>query len=282
MRRRLAIVLAAAVALGLATPWTAAQAKPLVVTQNYLAVGDSITAGAGVSSIEAFPSRLDAASKRLALAGNMSVSNATIDGVRAQLTAFPTTFPGASPEAVTKITLTVGANDIQWGEILLFCLDRPLAFPCASQDVGGGVTFKTHVDARIVAFSAQLPLLLTEAHGQYGNAKIYVAGYYELFGTRKQTCQLGGGHFITAADKAWYNATTLSLNSAIKTAVADANALIGHRAVKYVNVASRFNGHGFCDSATPWIIGPEGAAPGHPTAKGQKAYADAFHAAGAR
>ena len=278
MRRRLAIVLAAAVALGLATPWTAAQAKPLVVTQNYLAVGDSITYGLGVLPSEAFPSRLDAASKRLTLAVNMGAPGATLLEVGQQLATFP-----LPREAITRITLTVGANDIHWVAALMACLNQPVGPPCASDDVGGGVTVQNVVDGGLASVTTNLPTLLVGAHQLYPNAKIYVGGYYELFGSRKQTCQLGGGYFITAVDKAWYNATTLRLNSAIKGAVAKANDMLDHRPVKYVNVASRFNGHGFCDSATRWIIGPEIiSAAGHPTAKGQKVYADAFHAAGVR
>lgn len=279
MRRRLAIVLAAAVALGLTTPWTTAQAKPHVVTPNYLAVGDSITAGAGVLSSEAFPSRLDAASKKLSMVANYGLAGTTLAGVSTQLLKIPE----ASRSAVTKITLTVGANDVLWVDALLICLNRPVGLPCANQDMGLGVTLQQAVVLGLAGVSTNLPGLLEFAHEKYPNAKIYVAGYYELFGTRKRTCQLDAVNYITAVDKAWYNTTTLSLNAAIKGAVAQANKAVDGSPVKYVNVASRFNGHGFCDSATRWIIGSEDmSAAGHPTAKGQKAYADAFHAAGAR
>lgn len=278
MRRRLAIVLAAAVALGLTTPWTTAQAKPHVVTPNYLAVGDSITYGLGVLPSEAFPSRLDAASKRLSLAANLGVPGTTLAGINGQLL----TIPVSARSAVTKITLTVGANDVRWVDALLICLNRPVGFPCASQDIGGA-TLQNAVDAGLASVSTNLPGLLEFAHEKYPNAKIYVAGYYELFGTRKHTCQLDAVNYITAVDKAWYNTTTLRLNAALKGAVAQANKALDGSPVKYVNVASRFNGHGFCDSATRWIIGSENmGAAGHPTVKGQKAYADAFHAAGVR
>lgn len=280
MRRRLAIVLAAAVALGLTTPWTTAQAKPHVVTPNYLAVGDSITYGLGVLPSEAFPSRLDAASKQLSLAANLGLPGTTVAGVSGQLLAIPDTSRGA----VTRITITVGANDILWDLALRDCLNRPVGQPCASAPAyPGGPILQDAVNLGLASVTASLPIVLADAHEKYPNAKIFVAGYYELFGTRKRTCQLDAVNFITAVDKAWYNSTTLSLNSAIKGAVAQANKAVEGSPVKYVNVASRFNGHGFCDSATRWIIGSENiGAAGHPTARGQKAYADAFHAAGAR
>jgi hypothetical protein len=49
--------------------------------------------------------------------------------------------------------------------------------------------------------------------------------------------------------------------------------------VRYVDVASRFEGHGV-GSEAPWIHGRTFlTAPYHPTAKGQKAYAAAIRTA---
>ncbi|MFZ1384071.1 MAG: GDSL-type esterase/lipase family protein [Propionicimonas sp.] len=278
MKRRFGIVLAAAVALGLSLPTAAAQAAPVAVSPNYLAAGDSITTGLGVSSAQAFPSRLDAASRKLTLA-NVATPGAGLAAVGAQLALYP-----GDKEAVTKITLTVGANDIQWVDILLACLNQPVGSPCAQRVVAPpATTVQNLVDAGFVGLPAGVQTLLAGAHQAYPNARIHVAGYYELFGSHKRTCQLGNGYFITAADKAWYNATILRLNSVLKGAVAATNASVPGSPITYVSVASRFNGHGLCDSATPWVIGSENlGAAGHPTAKGQQAYANALFAAGVR
>ena len=106
MKRRFGIVLAAAVALGLSLPTAAAQAAPVAVSPNYLAAGDSITTGLGVSSAQAFPSRLDAASRKLTLA-NVATPGAGLAAVGAQLALYT---------LIAALLKEAGRDDV-----LLFC-----------------------------------------------------------------------------------------------------------------------------------------------------------------
>jgi len=276
MKRLLVAVAAAATALSLgASAMTAAAAPPAPAEDNYLAVGDSITLGLGVDpATQSFPRLLDARSRRIDLAGD-PLAAPTVAVARSVLLGTAAADPAAAAR-ITRISLTVGANDLQWVELLLACMNVPVGVACG--DVLGPL-----VDARLGMLATDLRDLLVEASLAYPNATIHVGGYYELFGSRKRACVVagpGGPLSISLVNKTWYNLTTRRLNTVIKTAVAAANAAGAH--ARFVDVASVFNGHGFCDSARPWVLGPASTAPAHPTATGQRAYARMFHAKGVR
>ena len=294
-----ATALALTMTLGL--PATGAQAKPVVpVAPNYLAVGDSITQGLGVTTAHSYPSLLDARSRHLKLAANLAGMDVTPNGVGSTVTdvgAQLSSFTGDKAK-ISKISLTVGANDVGWAQLLLACINLPAQVKCADiVDPTTHLTLQQLVDAGLVGLSASLPALLDGAGTMYPHASIYVGSYYELFGSKKKDCVVTrpstgfAGYSISRVNKAWYNTTTHRLNATIKAAVKAANATPAGNgiAVRFVNVAPAFNGHGFCDSARRWVIAPQDITTGgtldavaHPNAKGQRAYARMFWAKGVR
>lgn len=299
MRRRFVAVAATALALTLTLglPATGAQAKPVIPAPlNYLAVGDSITQGLGVTEAKSYPRLLDAKSRHLNLADNLAVKGGTVTDVGAQLS----TFAGdeAKITKITKISLTVGANDVGWVQALLACLNLSAPLKCADVvDPSTKMTLQQLVDAGLASLSASLPALLDGAGKMYPHASIYVGSYYELFGSKKKDCVVTPasagfpGYSISRVNKSWYNTTTHRLNATIKAAVKTANATPAGNGimVRFVNVAPLFNGHGFCDSAKRWVIAPQDIPTGgsldsvaHPNAKGQRAYARMFWAKGIR
>ncbi|HEY3549363.1 MAG TPA: SGNH/GDSL hydrolase family protein [Propionicimonas sp.] len=296
MRRHFVAFAATAVALTLCfgLPATTAQAKPAIpVPPNYLAVGDSITQGLGVTPAQSYPSLLDAKSRHLKLADNVALEGATVTDVGTQLSTF-----AGDKSKVTRISVTVGANDVGWARLLLACINLPAQVKCADiVDPTTHLTLQQLVDAGLVGLSASLPALLDAAGTMYPHASMYVGSYYELFGSKNRACVVtpastgNPGYSISRVNKSWYNTTTRRLNATIKAAVKAANATPAGNGitVRFVNVAPSFNGHGFCDSAKRWVIAPQDIPTGgsldsvaHPNTKGQRAYARAFWARGIR
>ncbi len=280
MPRRLFALITAALTITLSLPIAPAQATPPAPAANYLAVGDSITAGLGVSVDRAYPSLLDAGSRHLRLAADAAVSGATVAGVASQLLAYP----AADRPGITRITLTVGANDVGWLAALSACLNLPADTACATQiaDPVHHLTLANLVDAGLATLATTLPRLLVQIKALYPNAKIFVAGYYELFGSKRTACTVAPGYSINLVNKTWYNQISRQLNRTIKTSVAAANHDLPGTPAKYVDVSGAFDGHGFCDSGRRWVIGPQDdlTAVAHPNVKGQRAYAGAFRAKG--
>ena len=290
MKRHLTVLAAAALALTLGLPATVAQAKPAIPgPPNYLAAGDSITQGLGVPVAQSYPRLLDARSRRITGAANLAVQGATVADVATQLG----TFAAGNPEAaagITRISLTVGANDVGWARALLACINLPPGVTCADLvDPATGMTLQQLVDAGLAGLALSLPALLDATGALYPNARIHVGSYYELFGSKKRACVVAPGYSISLVNKTWYNRTTHRLNAAIKAAVLTANSTPVGTQVRFVNVAPSFNGHGFCDSSRRWVIGPQDVPTGggldavaHPNAKGQRAYFRMFFAKGVR
>ncbi len=285
---RIGAAAVAALSLVLATPANVAQARPTVAAANYLAAGDSITLGLGVPAASAYPRVIDAKTRTITLAGNVAASGATVATVAAQLAGYATANPTIA-SGITRITLTVGANDVGWVEALLGCINLPAGVQCADLVVPntGGMTTRQLVEAALGKLSTSLPALLGGVRTLYPNATVYVGGYYELFGSRKKDCVVAAGYSISYANKTWYNAMIHQLNATIRASVAAAKA--GGAKVRFVNVASVFDGHGFCDSAKRWVIGPQDipvgwdlSAVGHPNVRGQHAYAIRFFSKGVR
>ncbi len=285
MHRRLIALVATIASLTLWLPAAPAQAEPrslpahAVPTANHLAVGDSIAAGVGVGKDHAYPAILDHLSRRLDLVDNVAVSGATVADVATQLAAVPE----SDRAAVTRITLTVGANDIGWGTALYLCVNAPSDCADTVVDPATGATLEQAVTAAMAGLAVSLPALLVQAHQWYPNATIYVSSYYRLFGSKHKDCTLADGWVVDLVDKAWLNAMADQLNATVKGSVVTANNAGEGRVAKYANAATLFRGHGFCDSGSRWLFGPVevalGVDPGaiaHPNYRGQAAYALAF------
>lgn len=247
----------------------AAVPDPHPLTLRYTALGDSYAAGLGAGDL------IDAASGRFSqaypvqLVGKaykvnfLAESGAKIADVIDQAEHVPAT--------TRRITLTVGGNDVGFGEIALACADGPescaaaLAVPRPTPDQVGG----------------SLALLMMALSERAPKATIYVTGYPVLF----EVSAMSG--CATLDSTLWLSAgqvdqATRALNELIQV-VALSNGGV------FVDVEDDFAGQGLCNPLStllnppmPDLSFPTGFNPAslHPTAAGQAAYAAAIMAAG--
>lgn len=242
---------------------------------RYVAMGDSVAAGIGLSSL-ASPTAKDVAcgrtaqaySKYVAAAWGTSVKNVACSGASADnlyntqsrggvtlASQIDAAFASGTPSV---ISLTVGANDIGWQNFIKKCY----AYSCGTTtDNAAAKTLRGVLRAQL--FKA-IWYINQKSNGN--PPKVLVTGYYEPFSS-KQCSDTAG---LTAAEKTWVNSQTAQLNQAIYSVTQ------WFGSAEYVPVS--FAGHTLC-STTPWIQGLQAAAPFHPTASGQKAIANAVVAA---
>lgn len=207
------------------------------------------------------------------------------------------------------VTLTIGGNDVGFVEVLGACVhtQRAARFGCSTN-----ASLNAVVQARTAALAgaASVPgagnapvtavrTVLADIAVRAPRARIYLAGYPELFGDHRSdfradpsapsraSCVVNSsvGARVDYADAQWLNQATRRLNATLRAAVQQARAA-GAR-VTYVSPA-RFDGHGLCDARTSWIrplLLTETAVPRpesfHPTPRGyRRGYAAAFADAG--
>jgi lysophospholipase L1-like esterase len=281
------VALAATLSLSLAGSPTA-QARPAHTTPvasviNYVALGDSYSAGVGnaadyvpasgdcLRSSKAYSVLLAARGHRLNLDFEACDGATTDSLIDKQLPAEPNS-------DIQTVTVTIGGNDVGTFVVLPDCMGLDGVPGCsgAAQAVFAG-------DWQKVLFT-KMALVLTRIHAAYPNARIYVGSYMELFGNRKEDCKVGelngAAYYVNYGDKVWLNGLARKLNATIKEAVRRAGDTMR---VTFVNVAPVFNGHGLCDFARPWVGHLDATnlkSLLHPTAVGQRAYARTFHAYG--
>jgi hypothetical protein len=111
-----------------------------------------------------------------------------------------------------------------------------------------------------------LPAILMEIHARAPQAKIFITGYPELFGSSAKLFGTKLACPVAVADRSVVNSLAEQLNAVIKASAAAARATGVN--VTYVGVAGAFDGHGLCDSRVPFITSAL-----HPTALGQATYA---------
>ncbi|MDB5187164.1 MAG: hydrolase family protein [Candidatus Saccharibacteria bacterium] len=240
---------------------------------TYVAMGDSVAAGAGLPLLgnatamdkqcdrsgQAYPYQVAQALQTTVV--QLACSGAKVDegiygtqvrnGVRipAQL---PIAFSNGTPDL---ITVTIGANDMRWTQLIRQCYAVRCGYAADS--------------VRTKIYRADLRIELTRMLNQIntrsaGNPpRVLVGGYYSVL----DSTECLTANRITAAELAWLNEQTASLNQAIRSVVPLFNF------ATYVPV--NFQGHGIC-SAEPWVQGLEAAAPAHPTSEGQAVIAQSF------
>jgi hypothetical protein len=210
----------------------------------------------------------------------------------------------------TKVaTLTFGGNDLGFSDVLNQCVyGKVTKIVVHGKDCSGNASLKAVVAGRLQALAGNgtaktpknieihsIASVLQSIHQLAPNAKIYVAGYPQLFGTSIRTeCGVGtviadGIHVALKLSKpevAWLNSVGASLNQVIMSAAAANGAT-------FVDVNPEFKSHRFCDTSKSWfnpVTGTYGIkskvlrlSPGsfHPTSTGQQSgYEAAFEAAG--
>jgi lysophospholipase L1-like esterase len=254
VRRRQSAFVAGFATLAMALGFTAvpATAAPPVRDVDYVALGDSYTAGTGAGTFaQTFPCDQTAGgyvdivdrTNPVELVDNEACHGAlltepTWDGVTSvedQLAALITS--GKLSKDTELVSLTAGANDVGVNTILFVCATST-AEAC-NQAVQAATAAMPVVGAKMVE-------LLATIHQQAPRARIVVLGYPRLFNPT------AGAPIIPVENQNLVNLGTAALNTTIASAVATANALYGANAL-YVDVTSRFAGHEV-NTANPWIF----------------------------
>jgi lysophospholipase L1-like esterase len=237
----------------------------------YAAVGDSVAAGLGLApkanpkgndtrcgrSSRAYPNTV---SKHAGLpivflpcsgatAGDL-VTKQDVDGtlVPAQL---QRAYHYGNPEL---ITITTGANDAHWSTFIRACY----ATDCATG------AYTKAANAYLLSLQAKLhaAFLYIDGRSLGDPPQVITTGYYNPTSASCADVQTA----VTPAELKWIAAETKALNQTISDVAAH------YRFVTYAPVS--FTGHDIC-SRDSWVQGLDDAAPLHPTAAGQKAFARA-------
>lgn len=250
-----------------------------VTPMKYAALGDSIAAGAGLplmtgaSNEDKACARSDAAYPHLlaqylhATLSHIACSGATVSDLYGSQTAqglnltpqIDAAFAGGKPDA---ITLTIGANDLNWSQVISQCY----ATTCGTSWTQNAALAVARGYLRIKLAAALFDI---EQKSNFQPPKVIVASYFAPFSTSAPACVDTQG--VTASEMQWVNGQEAKLDQAIES-VSD---LFGDMTT-YVPV--NFSGHELC-TADPWIQGLRAAAPFHPTIAGQAAIAKAVEAA---
>ena len=226
---------------------------------EYDALGDSYASGYGVPpysatcgrSQSAYPVRLDAR-KKIDLDDFVACAGATTTSLVSggQLSAL---------DADTDlVTISVGGNDIRWGDAVGACLAGTDA-QCAAA-VAGTRAAVTNV------LPGLLDSLYTQVSAAAPNAHVLLTGYPRLF-----TPKHGAYFKASVAEQKALNSGADLLNKVI------AKAARSH-GFRFVSVTNRFRNHGV-NATRPWILGALDPGRFHPNAKGYRAYTAAVAAA---
>lgn len=231
---------------------------------SYVALGDSVAAGAGLStanplcdrSTDAYPYAV-AASTGLSLAHYACTGAKADEGIYDSQEESFATLPAQLDQAFANgtpdlITLTIGANDARWTQFIRQCYYIRCGY---SVDTA---RFNTY----LVDLKLELNVIMAKIHSLSNGSppQVIVTGYYNPLST--VACDNTAG--ITATETSWLNSRINGLNSAISGTVSK---------YSYGTFAPvSFAGHGLC-STDSWVQGPSSAMPFHPTSEGQQAIA---------
>lgn len=233
------------------------QAAPPVAasTTDYVAVGDSYTAGQGAAPYEdnacyrspsnSYPAKVDAL-KGVALKANAACSGASTDKIPAQLT--------YDDPTLGMVTVTVGGIDAGSNQITTDCPGGKMTVECRAL-----LTIDPAEEAKLKAKLAGAYAAIAQ---KYPAATIAVLGYPRMF----------GGFYLWSEFPRELNASIDKLNSIISQEVADSREKPGLSRLTYVDVAGEFSGHEI-GTPRPWINysgNVDDPANFHPNATGYK------------
>lgn len=241
-------------------------------TTGYVALGDSVAAGAGLVSLadtttdgvcdrssQAYPhlvaAELGTTVTHLACSGAKVDDGIYDDQTRSGTTVPPqltTAFENGTPDMMTA---TIGANDVRWVQFIRQCY----ALRCGSE----------FDDRRAQLYRADLRVELywmlynIEQMSAGEPPRVFLSGYYVPFADLDCVAT----NRITPTEQQWLAEQTASLNQAIESIVPYFDF------VEYVPVD--FTGHELC-AGEPWVQGVDDPAPFHPNSAGQAALARSF------
>jgi len=232
----------AAAALALVTGFTVAPASAARPEPVYVALGDSYAAGTGGGQYIAPPAGLPesclqtaasypadrGAALNLGCFGATTSDVAAVAGLRASALA-----------TATVVTVTVGGNDVDTGQVAQAC-----TAPGGSGSTACNAALFNSLAIKLPALPGKIKAMLTTLKDKAPKARIVLTGYPRLF-----TLGAGLTPEQTRAARSM-NAAADLLNATIAF-----SALVNR--VGYVSVSEKFAGHGI-GSAAPWIVAPSG------------------------
>lgn len=246
------------------TPPAPAPAHPAAKT--YVALGDSVAAGAGLEgkvsvkvcgrSGNAFPVRL-AASLGYELY-SYACDGATIMAGVLEPQSYKRPVPPPQLEqlfavnpAPGLISLTIGANDTHWMAIAVQCPKQHCGTPEQTLSV----------DRRSSDFDKNLVHVLEAIKEHYGPhvPRTVVTDYYQIFAEGGSTCAEAAG--TDATERQWVRMMQGSVNAHIEA--------IARRYSFVTFVHMNFDGHELC-TPDSWVQGVTDPVPFHPNAKGDE------------
>lgn len=277
LRRRNSALAAGLATLALAVGFAASPAGAAPPDVDYVALGDSYTAGIGAGPSFAGPGNciqapggyVDMVGKtgRVDLLRNAACAGATLDGgltsVAGQLSNAQTL---AALREAELVTITAGPNDLNFPRVIGACVSPSIEL---CDDAVGQATSPSTLSALTQGLATTYDAIQALAP----NATVVVLGYPQLFDPTVPFPALPAPpeNLQRVADG------TLDVNDAIKAAADQAGA-------EYVDVVDEFAGHEV-NSGDPWIFFGIVHANGmpapdprsfHPTLEGHRAYASAL------
>src|SRR5450755_1568546 len=170
---------------------------------------------------------------------------------------------GALTGNTTLVTISIGGNDIRFGDVIAGCVIT--TGTCSApgfmlKRISNGKTdtvdLKDFEPIVISMLQGHLETVYNRIYALAPNAQIVVLGYPKLFPANPtSSCQVGPGlagvgAYIGAADQIWLNSMGVLLNTTISQAVTNVRATGVN--IRFVNPTSAFSGHELC-SSSPWI-----------------------------
>jgi hypothetical protein len=239
---------------------------------NYVALGDSYAAGpiipnqiAPLGCLKSDHNYAHLAAPTIGLPlRDPSCSGATTNDMTnpqsTELGTNPPQFNSLDAET-TRVSLTIGGNDIGFSEIALSCVTiNPFSTPCKDKYDSGG---KDQIAERIAATAPKVAAVLQGIHSRSPAAKVFVVNYAAIFPETGFGCwpQMPMGF----GDVPYLRAKEKELNAMLATQAAANGATL-------VNWYNASIGHDACKgSSTRWVepvVPTNPAAPVHPNLAG--------------
>ena len=224
-----------------------------------VALGDSFSSGDGAPPYDATSGHCRRSAHawpvRLAFTLELSVRSGACSGARiADLE--PQHAALSATDDLRLVTLTIGGNDLGFGEVLRRCV----LSDCRRQYTRGA---RDVLDGRIARLRERLPAVYGRVQREAPRARLVVMGYPRLFPRRQARFTCAALGTITPGEVRFLNAKTASADRAIRGAARQADAV-------YVDVLDAFEGGEMrCRARRRYVSGNF-----HPTAAGYERLAD--------
>lgn len=259
-----------------------AAATTVGVSKRYVALGDSYASGPGIPvqradpvgcerSTHNYPARL-ATALGIGHYTDVSCGGARTDHMTVsqpvRLGPNPPQFDALTPDT-DLVTVTVGGNDINIGDLWLTCArlgaTDPLGNPCQRQALAGGTDVYTQ---RIAAAAPKVARVLEGIRARSPHARVLVVGYLRVLPPAGGSCP---AFPIARRDVPYVDGVEQRLNAML------ADQASNHGAV-FVDSYARSRGHDACQQPeVKWVEGTtttSPASPLHPNALGMHEVAD--------